>query len=265
MTTVWIDFLPLWLLFAVSVLVVLGSSEIGRYLALHRLRRELKPADGPIGAVVGSTLGLLAFLLAFTFGIAAARFDQRRQLLLEEVNAIGTCYLRAGMLPDELRMEVRRLLRDYVHERAEMTRNPAHLANELTEFLQRTDSRLDALWRQAEVLAQIDRNSEMYSLFVASLNDVIDCHTKRVVVGQYRIPGSIWTALYVVSIVSLIAVGYHFGLDSSRDILISLFLAISFSVVIVLIADLDNPAVGNLRVNQQPMIQLDEKFAGRSK
>lgn len=265
MTTVWIDYLPLWLLFLVTVLVVLASSEVGRYLAMHRLRRDAKPAEGPIGAVIGSTLGLLAFLLAFTFGIAAARFDQRRQLLLEEVNAIGTCYLRAGMLPDEIRTEVRRLLGDYVHERAELTRDPAHLTTELAEFLQRTDSRTDALWRQAEILAQIDRNSEMYSLFVASLNDVIDCHTKRVVVGQYRIPGSIWTALYVVSIVSLMAVGYHFGLDSSRDILIGLFLAISFSVVIVLIADLDNPAVGNLRINQQPMIQLDQKISAPTK
>ncbi|MBS0203708.1 MAG: DUF4239 domain-containing protein [Planctomycetes bacterium] len=260
MTSVWIDHLPLWLLLLLTVATIMASAEIGRYLAICQRQRNAKSADGPIGTVIGSTLGLLAFLLAFTFGIAANRFDVRRQLLTEEVNAIGTCYLRAAMLPDEQRIAVRGLLRDYVHDRAELSRRPEQLLTELPSFLQRADTQLDALWDQAVEVSRIDRNSEIYSLFVASLNDVIDLHTKRVVVGHYRIPGSIWLALYLVSIVSLVAVGYHFGLDSSRDVVVNLILAFTFSLVIVLIADLDNPAVGNLRVNQEPILELDAKY-----
>jgi hypothetical protein len=74
--------------------------------------------ENPTGLLVGSTLGLLAFILAFTFGLAAARFDTRRQVVLDEANAIGTIYLRAGMLP-ERREEIRTLLRNYVNTRLE--------------------------------------------------------------------------------------------------------------------------------------------------
>ena len=72
--------------------------------------------------MVGVTLGLLAFILAFTFGLASSRFDNRRQLLLDEANALGTTYLRAGMLP-EWGEEVRRLLRDYIGHRLDAVRS----------------------------------------------------------------------------------------------------------------------------------------------
>src|SRR5262245_50764070 len=76
-----------------------------------------RESDVPVGGMVGAELGLLAFLLAFTFGIAASRFDTRRDVLLDEAKAIGTAYLRAAMLPEPHRTEVRRLLRAYADER----------------------------------------------------------------------------------------------------------------------------------------------------
>jgi hypothetical protein len=111
-----IDALPLWALFIVILLVVLLSVEFGYRLGKYRRARHEQEKEAPLGTMVGATLGLLAFILAFTFGLAAARFDARRQALLDEANAIGTTYLRAGMLP-ERGEEVRRLLRDYVGTR----------------------------------------------------------------------------------------------------------------------------------------------------
>src|SRR6059058_6240216 len=78
--------------------------------------------EAPVGTMVGATLGLLAFILAFTFGLAATRFDTRRQLLLDEANAIGTTYLRAGMLPEQGE-QIRALLRDYVDARLDAVRS----------------------------------------------------------------------------------------------------------------------------------------------
>jgi hypothetical protein len=72
--------------------------------------------------MVGAALGLLAFILAFTFGLAAARFDNRRQVLLDEANAIGTTYLRAGVLPERSE-QIRTLLRDYVSTRLRAVRS----------------------------------------------------------------------------------------------------------------------------------------------
>ena len=76
------------------------SVECGYRLGKYRRSRHEQEKEAPLGTMVGATLGLLAFILAFTFGLAAARFDTRRQVLLDEANAIGTTYLRAGILPE---------------------------------------------------------------------------------------------------------------------------------------------------------------------
>src|SRR5438876_10839801 len=75
------------------------SVECGYRLGKYRRSRQEQGKEAPGGTMVGATLGLLAFILAFTFGLAATRFDTRRQVLLDEANASGTTYLRAVMLP----------------------------------------------------------------------------------------------------------------------------------------------------------------------
>jgi len=117
-----LDALPLWALFIFILGVVLLSVEGGYRLGKYRRSRREEEKEAPLGTMVGATLGLLAFILAFTFGLAAARFDSRRQVLLDDANAIGTTYLRAGMLP-EGGEQIRGLLRDYVGARLEAVRS----------------------------------------------------------------------------------------------------------------------------------------------
>ena len=107
------DGLPLAALYIITAVVVLVSAEVGWRLGNYRRQLPHHEKDAPVGAIVGATLGLLAFLLAFTFGMAASRYDTRRQLVLQEANAIGTTYLRADMLPEPQRSEIRNLLREY--------------------------------------------------------------------------------------------------------------------------------------------------------
>ena len=87
------DPLPVWLLLLGTVVVVFCSVELGFRLARYRKQHSGEENNGPVGGMVGATLGLLAFMLAFTFGLAASRFDDRRQVVLDEANAIGTTYL----------------------------------------------------------------------------------------------------------------------------------------------------------------------------
>src|SRR5205085_8803080 len=95
----------------------------------HRIEGIEDEQDTPLDEMVVATLGLLAFLLAFTFGLAATRYDTRRQLLLDEANAAGTTYLRAAMLP-EGGAEIRSLLRQYVDIRLDAARK-GDLANQI--------------------------------------------------------------------------------------------------------------------------------------
>src|SRR4029450_12067756 len=119
-TTV-LDVLPLWGLFLTVVVLVLAAIEGGYRLGGYRPRQPGREKEAPVGAMVGAMLGLLAFMLAFTFGMAASRFDTRKQLVLDEANAIGTTYLRSAMLPDR-RDEIRALLRSYGDGRLEAGR-----------------------------------------------------------------------------------------------------------------------------------------------
>ena len=106
--------IPIWGLFLVTAAVVLLSLEAGYRLGRYRSALDQHEKEASTGTMVGATLGLLAFLLAFTFNMASSRYDARRQAFLSEVTAIGTAYLRADLLPEPYRGESRDLLREYV-------------------------------------------------------------------------------------------------------------------------------------------------------
>ena len=250
-----IDALPLWGLFVAILIVVLLAVELGYRLGKFRRSRHELEKEAPVGTMVGATLGLLAFILAFTFGLAAARFDTRRQVLLDEANAIGTTYLRAGMLP-ERGEQIRGLLREYVGVRLDAVRS-----GNVAEGIRQSENIQHQLWTQTESVGQKNPNSILVGLFVQSLNETIDLHAKRVQAGlRSRIPGAIWLGLFAVAGLSLATMGYHAGLSGTRRSLAILAVAVTFSVVIELIADLDRPQEGVLRMSQQVLIDVQRSM-----
>jgi len=250
-----LDALPIWGLFMAILVLVLLSVEGGYRLGRYRRSRTEQEKEAPVGAMVGATLGLLAFILAFTFGLAAGRYDTRRQTVLDEANAIGTTYLRAGMLPDR-RAEVRALLRDYVEVRLQAVES-----GDVMEGIRRSEQLQDQLWAQAVVLGENNPTSIVVGLFVQSLNEVIDLHAKRLGAGlRSRIPDAIWVALFSIAVLSLGAMGYQAGLSQTSRSLAELAVALTFSVVIALIADLDRPREGTLKVSQQALIDVRESM-----
>jgi len=250
-----LDAFPLPVLFVAIALLVLISIEVGYRVGRARRSRPGHEAEAPVGAMVGSTLGLLAFLLAFTFGMAASRFDARRLAVLDEANSIGTTYLRAGMLP-AFRAEIRTLLRDYVDARLEAVRS-----GNIAEGIRRSEELQGRIWEHAVTLAEQNPTSIVVGLFVQSLNETIDLHTKRVTAGlRSRIPSIIWMGLGMVTVIALTAMGYHGGLTGTARSLATLAVAFTFSVVIALIADLDRPREGALKVSQQAIVDLRQSM-----
>jgi hypothetical protein len=245
-----LDILPLWALLVVVLLVVLLSVECGDRLG-KRVGQPGQEPDSPLDEMVGATLALLAFLLAFTFGLAASRYDTRRQLLLDEANAIGTTWLRAAMLP-EGGSEIRSLLRQYVDVRLEVVRT-----HDLASNIRRSEALHAQLWARTVPIAQKTPDAVVTGLFVQSLNELIDLHAKRLAASvRNRIPLAIWASLYGVTTLSFAVLGYHAGLAGTRRSPAILPVAVAFAVVIWLIADLDRPQEGALTVNQQALIDV---------
>jgi len=245
------DSLPLWAIYLITAALVLLSAEVGWRLGDYSRHRPRHEKDAPVGAVVGSMLGLLAFLLAFTFGMAASRYDTRKQLVLQEANAIGTAYLRADILPEPERSEIRNLLREYAAPRVQ---GGTWLVS--PEALAQSSALHDRLWAAAVAATARNPESILGGLFVQSLNEVIDLDETRVTANRNRIPDSIWMVLYAITILSMAALGYQFGLTGERSWAVIILLVLVFTAVMLLIADLDRPQRGIIQVSQQAMIDL---------
>lgn len=254
----WLDAVPITVLFFGSALVALAVFECGYRVGRWVQDRTPEEKEGPTAMLVGSLLALQAFLLAIAMGMASDRFDARRRLVLDEANALGTTYLRAGYLPEPASQEIRELLREYV---------PLRIINrelsvaEFRERLARSTELQTRLWAKAEELARSDPQSEVLGLFIASLNDAIDLHASRVTVGVYRrVPVTVILLLLVGSAVTLGMVGYNAGLTRRRSPLAATVMILVLAAVITLLIDLDRPREGLLTINQQPLIDLAQQI-----
>lgn len=250
------DVLPIWAIYALTVIFALVAIEIGHWLGKAWQRRYPDEKESSVGALAGATLGLLAFLLAFTTGLAASRFDTRRQLVVSEANAIGTTNLRAGYLDEPHRQEIRDLLRQYVDDRLAVVD-----AQSLAALAVKSEAIHADLWTHAETLARENPTSPMVALFISSLNETIDLHTVRYVAAtNARLPAVFWIALYAVTFLAMLLVGMQASYGPRQNLIALVVLALVFGAVILLIADLSNSQEGALNVSQQAMIDLQRQL-----
>jgi hypothetical protein len=260
-TDFWLDVFPLWGVFLLTIAAVLVSMGIGVLLGERVRRRPEHETETSIGTIVGATLGLLAFLLAFTFGGATERLQTRKKLLLDEVNAIGTTYLRAELLGEPHPSEIKKLLRDYVDVRVDLAKaEPSRYMAMLSESIARSEGLQDRMWSQVVAMAQAGRDTRIEALFIDSLNHMIDLQTSRATVFEYRLPPVVWQVLYVILMLSMLMVGYQAGLAGKGSWKVGIILALTFATAFYLIADLDSPLKGTFRVRQQPIFELQKKM-----
>lgn len=255
-----LDPLPLWGFFLAACSLFWIAIEGGYRLGCWRHARAADERDQPVGAMVGSILGLLALVLAFTFSLAASRFDDRRQVVLEEANAIGTAYLRTDLLTDPHRSEAARLLREYVDVRIQRIRE-----KRIREAIAESEAIHQQLWTTAIAAAKTDPQSEMIALFVSALNHVIDMHSKRVLIAvRSRIPLMIWTAMVGLAVLGMSSIGYQAGIATTRRSPAMSGLVLAFAFVLYLIADLDRGGEGLFQVSQAAMEDLQQSMLVRA-
>ncbi len=251
-----IDYLPLWALFVATLGVALLSFEGGFWVGRRRSRRSEHEQEEVVRGLVGGMLGLEAFILAFTFGVAATHFDARRQAVLNEANTIRTAYLRADFLPEPHRAEIRNLLREYVDIRLEGVRS-----GKIEQAIARSEELHNQLWLQASASREKTTSPAFAVQFIQSLNEIFALHSKRVIAGlEFRIPNIIWIVLYAITALAAASIGYHSGLTGSNRPLVAPAIILAFSSVILLIEDLDRPLYGFLEVSQRALVDLQTKM-----
>ncbi|MDR0184232.1 hypothetical protein [Lysobacter arvi] len=240
-------YLPLWvfgLLFLVGLIV---SREIGHYLRRRTRRAE---GDHEDAFAMTSVLGLLALLIGFTFSIALGRYDARRELVVNEANAIGTTWLRADLMADADRDRMRDVLRRYVDARIAF--GNARTADEEVRTYRQTEALHGELW--STMLAGIApfRDTARGSLVVTTTNESIDLAATRFAARQSHVPPRILRMLGFFAFLSAGMVGYERG--RQRRATTILFVLLTLAITLVL--DLDRPSTGMTNVSQEPMLQL---------
>lgn len=245
-----------WLFGLFVALVLTALAEVGYRIGLRLFAARDEARRSQIGGVQGAVLGMLALLLGFTFSMAVSRFETRRDLVLKEANAIGTAWLRAGMLPETHRAPAKGLLSQYLGVRIHYQKlgdDPAQLA----VGLRQSAALQGELWRLAEAAAEV-APTPITAAFVLALNDVIDVDAERIAAHRNSIPVAVWSLLVFVAAAGCLTSSYGAGAQRARSFFTSAFLPLLITIVIVLIFDLMHTHQGMVSISQQPLLDLQQ-------
>ncbi len=239
--------------FAASLVVLWLSVQIGAWVG-----RSLKPvepdAHNDIGVVINASLTLLALIIGFSFSMAVSRYDQRKNYEEEEANAIGTEYLRAGLLPANDAAAIRPLLTKYLDERLRfyVTRDP----QELERVSNETTRLQNEMWSIVQNAAAA-KPTPVTALAVAGMNDVLNRQGYTQAAWWNRIPAGAWTLMITLAICCTLLMGYD--AHRRRGLLVTV-LPFILSIAFFLIADIDSPRRGVIRVRPQNLISLSDSL-----
>jgi FtsH-binding integral membrane protein len=240
-----------------SMILVFVLGERWRIILLKRASKERFEISG---SLEGSMLGLLALLLAFTFGISNARYDARRDVLIKESNCIGTAVLRADVYPEPFRTALRRDFQEYVEARIHYYEVGANNDSIAAAYAHAQDVS-SRLWLKVTDHAKTDSIFIRNTFVLQALNDMIDAASERRYIGVSHVPVSIIWMLFLICLVVSFLLGY--GMKGKKpDRLMVMLFALVVSMTIYLILDLDRPREGIITMDavHQSMIDLRDQF-----
>ena len=258
------DLVPIWLLLVGTILVMVVFIEFGFKLGKNAQAHSKKAQTSQVRAIMGAGLGLLAFMLAFTFATAQSHFEARVQSVAEEARIARNAFLQADLLVEPRRTQAKQLLKDYIQSRSVGRKiSGPDAAEGLAELLQTAERIQRQLWLLAVDSEQTakDNESDSYEsdMFMASVLALTDIHYTRLHSAvMNRIPFTIWITLYLMAALSMIIMGYQAGLTDRRSPVATITLAVAFSAVIILITDLDRPVMSFFEINRQLLVDLNE-------
>jgi hypothetical protein len=250
------------LLFAALAGILYAAAETGYRVGRRACRRKAdEPVRSGIGFIVGGMVGMLAFLLGVTLSIAEARHDDRRDAVLEEANALGTAWLRAGVVGGREGEEIQAILAGYAALRIAAVRDAATAADE-ARITAETAARQAALSALASTISR-ERPTAISALLAASLNDVFDAATTERRAFDSGVPAPVLRVLLWTSIVSVGAMGYSFGAAGARQTVMTLLLLLLWASTMVLLTDINRPRHSAVPVTAAPLEWTLESFGPR--
>jgi len=243
--------------FAFAFFAMWFSARIGVFLRKKWRDREEDEREN-LDLIIGATLTLLGLLIGFSFSMAISRYDLRKNFEEAEANAIGTEYVRADFLPPADAVRVRTLLREYLDQRLLFYKTrDEHQRQKINADTAQLQT---GLWSAVRAPAAA-QPTPVLALTVSGMNDVLNSQGYTQSAWWNRIPIAAWGLMAVVAICANLLVGYTVRSPEAgliRLVILPLILCIAF----FLIADIDSPRRGIIRVSPQNLMSLSESLPG---
>jgi hypothetical protein len=251
---------PMFVLFALggAALLFAGSLlalEIGRRIGTRHLVVEKDKANVGLGTVEGAIFGLMGLLLAFTFSSSLTGFDLRRQLIVDEANAINTAYARLDVLPAEAQSTLRDLFRQYLSARVDVYRSPRgfSLRRNMTVFAPEPlelGERLQAvIWKEAVAKCPSGSSRAACVVLLPAITTMIEAARTRTAVNERHPPHIVFVMLLGLGIATSLLAGYNMAAKPSRSWLHILGIATALAGSLFVITNLEFPRLGLIRLD----------------
>ncbi len=248
--------IPQWIIGIVTLVLLMISVEIGYWIGLKAKVEMTQPMRAQISTIQTAILTIFTFLLGFTFAMALSRFDNRKQMVVKESNAIGTAVLRSKLLPENQRTKMNELFKQYVNVEFSITSRanvPLKERNEQNLEAKRLQS---LLWDEAFAATENNPLSVPAGLFATSINQLIDIKTERDIAISNHVPEIVLLGLLLFAALAIGILGYGNGLAATHARYPAIILCIVITISFILIIDLDRPNRGLTKVSQESMIDL---------
>ena len=241
--------LPLWVPALIFIVMLSIALESGYRVGLKR-RESWKEADSGGGAVVlTSMFALMGLVMAFTYASGVSRYDARKSAVTIEANALGTAFLRADLVAEPGRTELKTILLDYARTRY-IAQGSVRSEADRKETLQRTVRAQVKIWPATKHIIDQETPGPIASSLVAAINGVLDAHTIRLVAVFDKLPRVVMWMLVFISAASLGVAGYNAGIQGRMSRWRMTAFALVLSGLMIVILDFDRPNDGLVTVSQ---------------
>lgn len=247
----------------VLVILTVLAVQAGRWLG-RRSRVDQEPYKNHVGAMLASLMGLLALLLGFSFSLALQRHEARSDAVVVEANAIGTAFLRASLLPVELRDEAQGLIRHYLDLRIRESRLSAAEAPARQALLDETGEVSNRVWVLAAKAVALDPGPSSSGLFVQSVNTMIDAAGTSNDTLVRHVPEIVLLLMLLTLATTSSTLGFVAGMGQHPVSMPAYSLLVVILLVTHVIIDLDRPRRGVITVSQASLLDLERSIAAPS-
>jgi hypothetical protein len=249
--------LIIFIIVSLGVIMVI-MLETGRRIGKRRMALDPEGSTAGLGVVDAAVFALMGLIIAFTFTGAAARFDTRRQLIVEEANDIGTAYLRVDLLPAEAQPQIRAWFREYLDTRITMYRSIPDM-NAVNAAMNKGNELQKKIWDASVNATRGSENTANTILVIQALNDMIDITSTRLGGTRIHPPFAIFGVLGLLALVCSLFAGYGMAGSKTRSWLHFIGFAMILVVVIYVIIDLEYPRIGFIRVTAMDIHLIELK------